>query len=131
MEFSTHRDDLGPGAGPADGWQGPGGGVPGGTEDIIAAPFESAPAAVQAKIEQVLDAVTAEDFDRLASYHLTGPKFTTFDDVEPLDRQDAETGMRLETGSGFRRLIPAAGPTHGPALRSPWWTAPMPATMVR
>ena len=64
--------------------------------DIIADPFEAAQASVQARIEQVLDAVTAKDFDRLASYHLAGPKFTKFDDVEPLDRQDAETGMRLE-----------------------------------
>ncbi|MFF0903226.1 UNVERIFIED_CONTAM: nuclear transport factor 2 family protein [Kocuria sp. CPCC 205316] len=64
--------------------------------DIIADPCESAQASVQARIEQVLDAVAAKDFDRLASYHLAGPKFTKFDDVEPLDRQDAETGMRLE-----------------------------------
>lgn len=64
--------------------------------DIIADPFESAQAAVQARIEQVLDAVTAKDFDRLASYHLAGPKFSKFDDVDPLDRQDAETGMRME-----------------------------------
>ncbi|WP_165979695.1 nuclear transport factor 2 family protein [Kocuria rosea] len=64
--------------------------------DIIADPFEAAQASVQARIEQILEAVTAQDFDRLASYHLAGPKFTKFDDVEPLDRQDAETGMRLE-----------------------------------
>ena len=64
--------------------------------DIIADPFEAAQASVQTRIEQVLDAATAKDFDRLASYHLAGPKFTKFDDVEPLDRQDAETGMRLE-----------------------------------
>jgi ketosteroid isomerase-like protein len=64
--------------------------------DIIADPFESAQADVQARIEQILDAVTAKDFDRLASYHLAGPKFTKFDDVEPLGRQDAETGMRME-----------------------------------
>lgn len=64
--------------------------------DIITDPFESAQVSVQARIEQVLGAVTAKDFDRLASYHLVGPKFTKFDDVEPLGRQDAETGMRLE-----------------------------------
>lgn len=64
--------------------------------DLIADPFESAQAAVQARTEQVLHAVTAKDFDRLASYHLAGPKFSKFDDVEPLDRQDAKTGMRLE-----------------------------------
>lgn len=64
--------------------------------DIIADPFEPAQASVQARIEQFLDAVTAKDFDRLASYHLAGPKFSKFDDVEPLDRQDAETGMRME-----------------------------------
>ncbi|KUG56335.1 hypothetical protein AVL61_14580 [Kocuria rosea subsp. polaris] len=64
--------------------------------DIIADPFESAQASVQARIEQILDAATAKDFDRLAAYHLAGPKFSKFDDVEPLDRQDAETSMRLE-----------------------------------
>ena len=64
--------------------------------DIIADSFEFTQAAVQARIEQVLNAVTAKDFDRLASYHLAGPKFSKFDDVEPFDRQDAETGMRME-----------------------------------
>lgn len=64
--------------------------------DIITNLFESAQASVQARIEQILGAVTAKDFDRLASYHLAGPKFSKIDDVEPLDRQDAETGMRLE-----------------------------------
>ena len=44
--------------------------------DIIADPFEAAQASVQTRIEQVLDAATAKDFDRLASYHLAGPKFT-------------------------------------------------------
>jgi hypothetical protein len=51
---------------------------------------------VDARIGQILDAVTAKDFDPLVSYHLAGPKFTKFDDIEPLDRQDAGTGMRLE-----------------------------------
>lgn len=64
--------------------------------DIIADSFESAQAAVVARIEESLDAAISKDFDRLASYHLDGSKFTKFDDAEPLDRQDAETSARME-----------------------------------
>ncbi|MFI7494846.1 hypothetical protein ACH9D2_09030 [Kocuria sp. M4R2S49] len=64
--------------------------------DIVADTFESSQEAVAARIEEILDAVIGKDFDRLASYHLDGPKFTKFDDAEPLDRQDAETSARRE-----------------------------------
>ena len=64
--------------------------------DIVADTFESSQAAVASRIEEILDAVFAKDFDRLASYHLEGPKFTKFDDAEPLDRQDAATSARME-----------------------------------
>lgn len=66
------------------------------TADVISERFEASQQAVSARIDEILDAVKTKDFDRLASYHLDGPKFTKFDDVEPLDRQDAETAMRAE-----------------------------------
>lgn len=64
--------------------------------NIITDPFESSQASARARIGEILDAAKAKDFPRLASYHLQGPKFTKFDDTEPLERQDAELGMRLE-----------------------------------
>jgi ketosteroid isomerase-like protein len=64
--------------------------------NVISDRFEASQRAVSARIEEILDAVRVKDFDRLASYHLDGPKFTKFDDVEPLGRQDAETAMRTE-----------------------------------
>ncbi|GAB2611591.1 hypothetical protein GCM10009696_16460 [Kocuria himachalensis] len=64
--------------------------------DLFTDAFESSQAEVEARIEQILDAVRTKDFDRLASYHLVGPKFSNFDDVEPLERQDGQTSMRLE-----------------------------------
>ena len=72
--------------------------------DVISERFEASQQAVSARIGEILDAVTVKDFDRLVSYHLDGPKFTKFDDVEPLGRQDAETAMRTEgIAEQFRR----------------------------
>ena len=64
--------------------------------DILTEPYPEAQAAITARITEILDACTAKDFDRLADYHLSGPKFSKFDDLEPLGRQDAETAMRSE-----------------------------------
>ena len=44
----------------------------------------------------LLDAARAKDFDLLASYHLHHPKFSKFDDFEPLDRQDAAAAQQSE-----------------------------------
>ena len=66
------------------------------SRDVLTDPFPEAQAAITARLEEILDACQVKDFDRLAAYHLTGPKFSKFDDVEPLDRQDDETGMRSE-----------------------------------
>ena len=46
--------------------------------------------AVEISLHKVLDAAKFGDADLLASYHLYGPKFTKFDDFEPLDRQEAD-----------------------------------------
>jgi ketosteroid isomerase-like protein len=64
--------------------------------DILTEPYQESQQAVAARIEEIVDACRVKDFDRLAAYHLSGPKFTKFDDLEPLDRQDAETAMRSE-----------------------------------
>ena len=44
----------------------------------------------------MMAAARERDVDELESYHWFGPKFTKFDDFEPLDRQDGETTRRLE-----------------------------------
>jgi ketosteroid isomerase-like protein len=64
--------------------------------DILLDPFSEAQAAIAIRIDQIVDACVVKDFDRLATYHLGGPKFSKFDDVDPLDRQDDETAMRSE-----------------------------------
>jgi ketosteroid isomerase-like protein len=66
------------------------------TPDLLTNPFPEAQAAIAARIEEILDACVMKDFDRLAAYHLAGPKFSKFDDIEPLDRQDDRTAMRSE-----------------------------------
>jgi hypothetical protein len=68
--------------------------------DILTESYVDSQKAVAARLEEILDACRVKDFDRLAAYHLAGPKFTKFDDAEPLDRQDAEIGMRAEV-EGF------------------------------
>ena len=45
--------------------------------------------AVEICLHKILDAARAGDADLLASHHLYGPKFTKFDDFEPLERQEA------------------------------------------
>ena len=57
--------------------------------DILTEPYVDSQKAVAARLEEILDACRVKDFDRLVAYHLAGPKFTKFDDAEPLDRQDA------------------------------------------
>ena len=66
------------------------------SRDILTDPFPEVQAAITARLEEILDACVVKDFDRLAAYHLAGPKFSKFDDLEPLDRQDDETAMRSE-----------------------------------
>lgn len=75
--------------------------------DIIRDPFAKSQAAVAERIGEIMAAVEQQDCDRLESYHLWGPKFTKFDDWEPLDRQDAEITKRIERegiggAKGFR-----------------------------
>ena len=51
---------------------------------------------VERCLEDIMSAARRRAVDQLESYHAFGPKFTKFDDFEPLERQDAETTRRLE-----------------------------------
>ncbi|HVM14464.1 MAG TPA: nuclear transport factor 2 family protein [Egibacteraceae bacterium] len=77
--------------------------------DLINDPFEAEQRAVAARVEEIFAAARVKDFDRLAGYHLDGPKFSKFDDFEPLDRQDAaqartseEEGLGAVTGFRYQ-----------------------------
>ena len=78
------------------------------SEDVVADPFPDAQAAVERRLREVMDAAQTQDVDRLESYHLYGPKFTKFDDFEPLERQDAETTRQLEREAitGVKAFVP-------------------------
>ena len=54
--------------------------------------------AVEICLHKVLDAAKSGDAELLASHHLYGPKFTKFDDMEPLERQEAEAARAGEDG---------------------------------
>jgi hypothetical protein len=43
-----------------------------------------------------MSAARRQAIDELESYHAFGPKFTKFDDFDPLGRQDGQTTQRLE-----------------------------------
>ena len=64
--------------------------------DVIDALFPVEQAQVVRRVHEIMAAVEKQDLDLLESYHLWGPKFTKFDDWEPLDRQDAETTRKIE-----------------------------------
>lgn len=64
--------------------------------DVIAQPFDDAVRAIEGRLADILGAVHAGDLERLASYHLYGPKFTKFNDSPPLERQDFRTAMDAE-----------------------------------
>lgn len=66
------------------------------TTDIINDEFEVEQRDVETTLHGIMDAVQRKDFTRLAGYHLHSPKFTKFDDFEPLDRQDAATAQQSE-----------------------------------
>jgi ketosteroid isomerase-like protein len=78
------------------------------SEDLITDLFPEAQAAVERRLREIMNAAQTKDVDRLESYHLFGPKFTKFDDFEPLDRQDAETTRRLEDEAitGVKAFVP-------------------------
>jgi ketosteroid isomerase-like protein len=66
------------------------------TVDIITDTFPEARAQVEATLDDIMQAVGKKDFERLAGHHLDSPKFSKFDDFEPLGRQDIEEANRSE-----------------------------------
>lgn len=64
--------------------------------DIIHEMYPEEQAQVEQRLHEIMDAAQNQDADLLESYHLWGPKFTKYDDWEPLDRQDTETTKRIE-----------------------------------
>ena len=77
--------------------------------DIIHALYAEEQTKVAQRIQEIMAAVQEQDLDLLESYHLWGPKFTKYDDWEPLERQDAETTRRVEReGIGGAKAITAS-----------------------
>lgn len=72
-------------------------------EDVVNDLLPQAQVAVAARVNEILEAVNAQDVDLLDAYHPWGPKFSKFDDGEPAERQDAETTRQSE-----RELVAAA-----------------------
>ncbi len=63
---------------------------------ILTEPYPSEQLEVERRVEDIMSAARTQAIDELESYHAFGPKFTKFDDFEPLERQDGETTRRLE-----------------------------------
>lgn len=63
---------------------------------IVTEPYPSEQLEVERRLEEIMSAARRQAIDELESYHAFGPKFTKFDDFEPLERQDGETTRRLE-----------------------------------
>jgi ketosteroid isomerase-like protein len=66
------------------------------SSNLITDPFIEAQTAIRVRLDEILDACRSKDFDRLAGYHLSGPKFSKFDDEGPQGRQDDKSGMQGE-----------------------------------
>jgi hypothetical protein len=65
-------------------------------ESILTEPYPSEQLEVERRLENIMSAARRQAIDELESYHAFGPKFTKFDDFEPLERQDGESTRRLE-----------------------------------
>ncbi len=65
-------------------------------ESILSEPYPSAQLEVERRLEDIMSAARRQAIDELESYHAFGPKFTKFDDFDPLERQDADTTRQLE-----------------------------------
>jgi ketosteroid isomerase-like protein len=66
------------------------------TSEILTEPYADPQAEVTRTVHDIMAAASRRDADALDAFHAFGPKFTKFDDFEPLGRQDAETTRRLE-----------------------------------
>jgi hypothetical protein len=63
---------------------------------VLAEAYAGERARVEERLTAIMTAARTKAVDELESYHAFGPKFTKFDDFEPLERQDGETTRRLE-----------------------------------
>ena len=63
---------------------------------ITEEPFEAGQRAIRRRVDELVAAVDAGDLDRLARFHLDSPKFTKFNDLPPLERQDFVVAMESE-----------------------------------
>jgi ketosteroid isomerase-like protein len=72
-------------------------------DDMITMQYPEEQKKIERIVHEMFDAARQKDFDKLESFHLKGPKFTKFDDWEPLSRQDAETAMKAER-DGFTQV---------------------------
>lgn len=70
-------------------------------ESIVTEPYPSEQLEVERRLEDIMSAAHRQAIDELESYHAFGPKFTKFDDFEPLERQDGEATRRLEREAIF------------------------------
>lgn len=78
-------------------------------DGVIKETYPEEQAKVEKRIQEIMSAAQNKDVDRLESYHLFGPKFSKFDDFEPLERQDAETTRKLEREAitGVKEFAPS------------------------
>ncbi len=77
-------------------------------KSILTEPYASEQLEVERRLEDIMSAARRQAIDELESYHAFGPKFTKFDDFDPLERQDGETTKRLEREAilGVREFDP-------------------------
>jgi hypothetical protein len=77
-------------------------------DSILLEPFATERGEVEERLTEVMSAARRKAVEELESYHAFGPKFTKFDDFEPLERQDAEATKRLEREAilGVREFAP-------------------------
>lgn len=65
-------------------------------QSIMTEPYPTEQLEVERRLEDIMSAARRQAIDELESYHAFGPKFTKFDDFDPLERQDGQTTRRLE-----------------------------------
>ncbi|MFC5730040.1 MULTISPECIES: nuclear transport factor 2 family protein [Nocardioides] len=75
---------------------------------ILLRAYDDEQAEVERALERILSAARRKAVDELESLHAFGPKFTKYDDFEPLGRQDADTTKRLEREAitGVKAFVP-------------------------
>ena len=64
--------------------------------DFISQEYTEVQTEIKTLIHEIFDIAKRKELDKLDAFHLYGPKFTKFDDWDPLDRQDATTAQKAE-----------------------------------